>query len=164
MESVEARFRRHRRNAGLGAASAVAFAMIAVPLVLADGFREGRLVSLAPAVAVATVCLWVAVKSLRHARFWRQLPPGGGALREGLADQKSLDARGVLGGLVAFFIVWMPLKMHADWSLYAAEPHRAIVGVGCFFMMVGVLRWGFTRAVRAIDVQLNAIGSTGAGG
>lgn len=157
MDSIEARFRRQRSAARNEALGVVLFALIGVPWVLRDGASSGSLVGLAPGLAVAVVWIVLAVRMARYAQGWTKLPNSPLGLRAGLEGGKRINARQAIDYLTAFFALWLPWKLAADWSMYQSEPWRAAVGIGGFGLLAGCLRWCFVQHERGIDAQIAAI-------
>lgn len=147
-----------RQDSRRAAIAALVFALIAGPLVVIDGLESGTAVGLAPSVAVAVVWVVIAAQLLLHARLWAKVQETEDGLRSGLKARFSLDSRRVLLGLAAFFVVWMPWKLSVDRAMYAAEPWRAWVGIGGFFVFGGAVWWAEGRAQSNLSRRLAEVG------
>lgn len=149
--------RRLRREARHAAVIVGLFAVIGSPAVLVDGASHGGLVLLAPAVAVAAVWLVLAGRMVGHARRWAGLPDTPVGLRAGLESARAVQPARVLDGLCLFFAAWVPFKLQVDWAIYAAQPWRAVIGIGGFVLIAGAVRWAFSRERRSFDARIATI-------
>ncbi len=143
----------------MGAVGLALFSVVAVPLAVAEGTRTGTMIGgIAPSLAVSAVWIVLTTLGVLHARRWAALPLTREGLRAGLEAKRQMDGRRPLAGLIAFFAVWAPLKLAADWSMYSAEPWRAVVGLGGFVLLAAGLWFTFDRYARTLEREISAVG------